>query len=377
MTDPKIQTVEVKLAERSYQILIGSGLIADIDKRLSPYLLNQSRIFTIIDEGIVDDHGKKLHQALAASRIEQFCRVLPSGEATKSWHRLQETVEWLIDQKVERHETVLAFGGGVVGDLVGFASAILRRGVNYIQMPTTLLAQVDSSVGGKTGINSPAGKNLIGAFHQPRLVLCDAELLQTLPRRDFLSGLAEVIKYGIICDDQFFLWLENNADKLNSENLDTMTVAIQRSCEIKARIVAADETELAGRAILNLGHTFAHALEAVMGYSGRLLHGEAVAIGCCLAMELSSRMKLCKRDEVRRVVSLFRSLGMKTSLHEIGGEGPDVMDILHHMQQDKKIVFGQPRFVLVRRIGDAFLSDQTNLSQVQGVLVDSLKTAPK
>lgn len=372
VTEANIQTVEVKLAERGYKIFIGGGLTPKIGDLISPLLGVRQRVVTILDQGAANSHRETLCQSLAAANIEQVERVIPAGETTKSWHQLQTIVEWLIERKVERLDTVMAFGGGVTGDLVGFASAILRRGVNYIQVPSTLLAQVDSSVGGKTGINSPIGKNLIGAFHQPKLVICDVHLLKTLPHRDFLSGLGEVVKYGIISDKKFFVWLEKNAAHLSPERDDLMSQMVRRSCQIKAEIVASDEKERSGRAILNLGHTFAHALEVVTGYSDRLLHGEAVAMGCCLALKLSHEMGFCQRDDWARTRALFRSLQMKTAIHEIGGEMPRAGDIIDLIHQDKKVTLGRPRFVLARGLGDAFVTDQVDLVQVQEVLENSL-----
>ena len=342
------QIVKVPLSDRSYEIRIGNSLFERIGEEISPFLA-RPRIAAIVDEGAARFHLERLRSALADSGIECAALTLPSGEATKSWSRLQETVEWLIEQRIERNDIVLAVGGGVIGDLAGFAAAVLRRGVGCIQVPTTLLAQVDSSVGGKTGINSPAGKNLIGAFHQPRLVICDVGLLRTLPRRDFLAGCGEVAKYGLIRDRRFFSWLEAHTADLGAASPGTVAAAVKRSCEIKAELVSQDEREQGIRSLLNLGHTFGHALEAACGYSGRLLHGEAVAIGCCLAFELSRRLGFCGGKDVTRTQAFFRSMGMKTAIHEIKGGLPDADGLIRHMRQDKKVISGQLRFVLAKR----------------------------
>ncbi len=366
------QTVEVGLDGRSYEIRIGNNLIERIGEEIAPCLA-RPRIAAIADENTADLHLGRLRDSLKKSGIECAALILPSGESTKSWKKLQETVEWLITERVERRDAVLALGGGVTGDLAGFAAAILRRGVRCIQVPSTLLAQADSSVGGKTGINSPAGKNLIGAFHQPKLVICDVGLLRTLPRREFLAGCGEVAKYGLIRDKEFFLWLESNVSSLHSDSPGVVAEAVRRSCEIKAALVSEDEREQGERALLNLGHTFGHALEAAAGYSGRLLHGEAVAIGCCLAFELSCRLGFCGRNDVSRTAAFFRSLGMKTAIHEIRGGMPSVDELVMHMRQDKKVISGRLRFVLARGIGDAFVTDQVDSAALRRVLEDSLE----
>ena len=264
-------------------------------------------------------HGAALEASLREAGVEAEMIVLEPGEATKGWAGLERTVEALIAARVNRDDLVLAFGGGVVGDLAGFAAAVLRRGVGFVQMPTTLLAQVDSSVGGKTGINSRQGKNLVGAFHQPRLVLADTALLDTLPPRDFRAGYAEVAKYGLLGDAGFFAWLEANAPALAAGDPDARLHAVRRSCEMKAEIVVRDETEQGDRALLNLGHTFGHALEAATGYSERLLHGEAVAIGCTLAFDLSARLGLCPQEAPSRVAAHFAATGLRHRLADIPG----------------------------------------------------------
>ncbi len=310
----------------------------------------------VTDAHVAALHLPALRAALEAAGISVEALVLPPGEATKGWAELARTVEWLLAAKVERNDLVLALGGGVIGDLVGFAAAILRRGVRFVQVPTTLLAQVDSSVGGKTGINTPQGKNLVGAFHQPVLVIADTALLETLPERDFLAGYGEVVKYGLLGDAAFFGWLEANAAAVVARDQAALVHAVTRSCEMKAGIVMRDETEQGERALLNLGHTFCHALEAATGYSDRLLHGEGVAIGCALAFELSARLGLCAQEEPGRVRAHLATMGMKRDIADIPGNLPDAGGLLELMGQDKKVVDGRLRFILARGIGDAFVT---------------------
>jgi 3-dehydroquinate synthase len=266
---------------------------------------------------------------------------------------------------------VVALGGGVIGDLAGFAAAVLRRGVRFVQVPTTLLAQVDSSVGGKTGINTSHGKNLVGAFHQPSLVLCDIGVLETLPARDFLAGYGEVVKYGLLGDASFFDWLEENGPALVGDPV-LRQQAVRRSVEMKAEIVARDETEEGDRALLNLGHTFCHALEAATGYSDRLLHGEGVAVGCALAFELSQRLGLCSQEAPSRVRAHLRAMGMKVDVADIPGDLPNADGLLALMGQDKKVIDGRLRFVLARGIGEAFVAEDVDPAAVRALLADAL-----
>jgi 3-dehydroquinate synthase len=267
---------------------------------------------------------------------------------------------------------VIALGGGVIGDLVGFAASVLRRGIRFVQMPTSLLAQVDSSVGGKTGINAPQGKNLIGAFHQPSLVLADIDVLDTLTPRDFLAGYGEVVKYGLLGNEAFFEWLEANGPALAKGDKETRTEAVRISCQMKADIVERDETEQGDRALLNLGHTFCHALEAATGYSDRLLHGEGVAIGCALAFDLSSRMGLCAQEDPSRVAAHLSAMGMKSHLSDIDGSLPGAEDLVELMAQDKKVIDGQLRFILARGIGQAFVTSDVARADVVTLLSDYL-----
>lgn len=368
---PMIETVHVGLGDRAYDIHIGTGLIARAGEMIAPFLA-RPKVCVITDENVAALHLEALRAGLGAAGIAMEALVLPAGESTKSWPHLTRTVEWLLDQKVERRDRIIAFGGGVIGDLTGFAAAILRRGVGFIQIPTSLLAQVDSSVGGKTGINTSHGKNLVGAFHQPDLVLADTEILGTLTPRDFLAGMGEVVKYGLLGDYAFFEWLETHGKALAEGDMAARIAAVKRSCEMKAEIVARDEKEMGDRALLNLGHTFCHALEAATGYGDRLLHGEGVAVGCALAFELSARMGLCAQESPSRVRALLRDMGMKVDLADIEGDLPDAAALVALMGQDKKVVDGQLRFILARAIGDAFVTADVDAQMVHALLSEGL-----
>lgn len=365
------ETVHVDLPGRAYDVRIGPGLIAEAGGQIAP-LLTRPRVAVLTDDTVAELHLAALEQGLAEAGITLQALRLPAGEATKSWGPLEQSVGWLLDQKVERGDIVVAFGGGVIGDLAGFAAAILRRGVRFVQIPTSLLAQVDSSVGGKTGINAAQGKNLIGAFHQPSLVLADIDVLGTLSPRDFLAGYGEVVKYGLLGDADFFDWLEAQGPVLAAGDLPARVEAVRRSVQMKADIVARDETEQGDRALLNLGHTFGHALEAATGYSDRLLHGEGVAIGCAMAFELSARMGLCAQECPSRVRAHLKDMGMKTDLRDIPGDLPDAEALLALMGQDKKVVQGQLRFILARGIGEAFVTADVAANEVLDALNDAL-----
>jgi 3-dehydroquinate synthase len=362
-----IDTVPVALGARSYEVRIGAGLIDRAGAEIAP-LLSRPRVAVVTDETVAALHLDRLRDALAAGGVAMQALVLPAGEATKGWAQLAACVEWLLEAKVERRDVVVAFGGGVIGDLVGFAAAILRRGVRFVQVPTTLLAQVDSSVGGKTGINTGQGKNLVGSFHQPALVLADIALLDTLPRRDLLAGYGEVVKYGLLGDAAFFDWLEVNGPALADGDRTLRQYAVRRSVEMKAGIVSRDETEEGERALLNLGHTFCHALEKATGYSDRLLHGEGVAIGCGLAFDLSQRLGLCAQEEPGRVHAHLVAMGMKAGLRDIPGDLPDAAALLSLMGQDKKVIDGRLRFVLARGIGQAFVAEDVPPGLVETLL---------
>ena len=365
------EIVNVNLPGRAYDVVIGPDLLAEAGTYLAPLLVRQ-KVTVISDTNVAALHLDALRDGLATAGIQMQAMTLPPGEATKSWERLGTCCDWLLDEKVERSDVVIAFGGGVVGDLVGFAAAILRRGVRFVQIPTSLLAQVDSSVGGKTGINTAQGKNLIGAFHQPSLVLADTSVLGTLSPRDFLAGYGEVVKYGMLGDAAFFDWLEVQGPALAAGNGAARVEAVRRSVQMKADIVMRDETEQGDRALLNLGHTFCHALEAATGYSDRLLHGEGVAIGCALAFELSARLGLCSQEDPSRVRAHLKSMGMKTDVADIDGDLPDAEGLLALMGQDKKVVDGQLRFILARGIGDAFVTGDVPSDAVLEVLRDAL-----
>lgn len=350
-----MKTLKLDLAERSYDILIGKNAVAELPKFLLEKL-KQKKTYIITDANVAKLHLQALEEFLRTNGVEVSSKILPAGEGTKSFENLESVCNWLLEQKIERKSTVLAFGGGVIGDLVGFAASMLLRGINFIQIPTSLLAQVDSSVGGKTAINSPAGKNLIGAFYQPKLVIADTEILRTLPQREFLSGYAEVVKYGLINDVKFFNWLDDNKlsnDLFCEENLIS---AIEHSCKAKADIVAQDEREGGVRALLNLGHTFGHAFEAETGFSDKLLHGEAVALGCVMAFKFSAKLGLCAAEDVEQVVEHFKKIGLPTEPKKHLPKW-DIDALVSHMQADKKVKDGKIVFILVRGIGKAFVDE--------------------
>lgn len=363
------ETVHVDLGDRSYDVQIGRGLIEQAGARIKA-LFGARRVAILTDETVANLHLERLQASLAAAGMTSNALALPAGEATKNWAELGRSVEWLLAERIERKDLVIAFGGGVIGDLAGFAAAILRRGVRFVQIPTTLLAQVDSSVGGKTGINSPQGKNLIGAFHQPSLVLADIDVLTTLTPRDFRAGYGEVAKYGLLGDENFFEWLEANATLL-AEDPTRRAKAVRHSVAMKAGIVQRDETEQGERALLNLGHTFGHVLEAATGYSDRLLHGEGVAIGCTLAFDLSAHMGLCNQETPSRVAAHFREMGLPTRISDIAGDLPGDEALIQLMGQDKKVQDGKLRFILARGIGQAFVSDDVQLDDLRAVLAQS------
>ncbi|MEM9059701.1 MAG: 3-dehydroquinate synthase [Pseudomonadota bacterium] len=364
-------SVSVELGDRSYPIMIEAGLLARAGAEIAPLL---PRPFTAIvtESDVAELHLNALQSGLSTAGIESAAIILEPGEATKSMANVERVVEDLLALKIERDDLIIAFGGGVIGDLAGFAAAVLRRGVDFIQIPTTLLAQVDSSVGGKTGVNSPHGKNLIGAFHQPRLVLADVDVLGTLDRRDFLAGYGEVAKYGLLGDESFWEWLERNGPAMAAGDATLRAEAVRWSCQMKADIVARDEKEHGDRALLNLGHTFGHALEAATGYSDRLLHGEGVAIGCALAFEVSARLGLCAQEAPSRVRAHLDAMGMKKDLGDIPGELPDADGLIELMYQDKKVRQGRLTFILARAIGDAFVTRDADLDVVRSVLTQGL-----
>ncbi len=359
--------VAVGLNQNSYDVLIGAGLIADAVANIGA-MARDGRFVVVTDENVARDVLPKLNDAFKAAAITLKVITLPPGEATKSWTVLASLCDQLLAHGVERSDAIIALGGGVIGDLVGFAAAILKRGCRFIQIPTTLLAQVDSSVGGKTAINTTAGKNLIGSFHQPALVLIDPDVLSTLPIRERRAGYAEVVKYGLINDLPFFDWCEANGADVIAGQSDTLLYAISKSVQAKAHIVAADERETKDvRALLNLGHTFGHALEAEHGYSDKLLHGEAVGAGMAMAFGYSARIGKCEQNVADRVIAHLASVGLPTSVAAAGLEtcGQTLVD---HMLHDKKMSGGTLPFILATGIGQAYLDRDVALSDVAAFL---------
>jgi 3-dehydroquinate synthase len=368
--DPII--VNVPLGERAYDIAIGRGLIASLGERIAK-LRPGAAVAIVSDEIVAARYLAKAEAALTAARIRSSrVIIVPAGEASKSWRELESVCEQLLDAKIERGDLVVALGGGVVGDLAGFAAASVRRGISVVQVPTTLLAQVDSSVGGKTGINSAHGKNQVGAFYQPVLVIADTALLDTLPARQFRAGYAEVVKYGLIADPGFFAWLEANWRDVLAGG-PAREHAIATSCRAKAITVVRDERETGTeRHLLNLGHTFGHALEAATGFSDRLLHGEAVAIGMALAFAFSERRGLLAPAEVERVVRHLTAVGLPNRPTDIPGELPDADALMALMAQDKKVRGGKLTLILARGIGASFVAPDADLDEVRAFLAEKL-----
>ncbi len=363
--------VAVDLGERSYDIRIQAGLIDRAGSLLRP-LMRSPRAFILTDDNVAPLYLDRLTRSATEAGIAAQSLVLPHGEGTKDFAHLEQVIDALLAARVERSTLLIALGGGVIGDLAGFAAAILQRGIDFAQIPTTLLAQVDSSVGGKTGINTARGKNLVGAFHQPRLVLADTQTLDSLPRREVLAGYAEVVKYGVIDDPAFFEWLEGNAEALIKGDDAARRHAIAQCCRAKARIVAADEREGGQRALLNLGHTFGHALEAETGYGDEMLHGEAVAIGTVMAMRLSVRMGLAPAADADRLERHLVGLGLPVRLP--GNRVWTADRLIHHMAGDKKVKDGRVTFVLARGIGASFLTPDVPLDALAAMLSDFTNT---
>jgi 3-dehydroquinate synthase len=361
--------VNVPLGERAYDILIGGDLLDTAGEMLRA-MFPTSRFGIVTDTEVARRQLPRLIRSLDAAGLQHATVTVPDGEASKSLERLGEVVDGLLAAKLERGDIVLALGGGVIGDLAGFAAAITRRGMDFVQLPTSLLAQVDSSVGGKTGINSRHGKNLVGAFHQPKLVLADLSALSTLPPRQFASGYAEVVKYGLIDDEDFFFWLEKNSGEIFAGG-PARAAAVARSCAAKVRFVLADEKETGVRALLNLGHTFGHALEKATGYSNALLHGEAVAIGMVLAHQFSAKLGYASGQETQRVAAHLVSAGLPTRLVDIPADLPDTGVLMNAIAQDKKVVRGALTFVLTRGIGKAFIERNVEADAVAQFLEEA------
>jgi 3-dehydroquinate synthase len=344
------ETVRVDLAGRPYDIVVGPGLLATAGERVRSLMAGRQAV-VVTDANVARHHLEPVRKSLAAAGIAAREIVLAPGEATKSWEGYRRLCEEILEGGIDRGTMGVALGGGVVGDLAGFAAATLLRGIDYVQIPTTLLAQVDSSVGGKTAIDAAAGKNLVGAFHQPRLVLADTDTLATLPDRQLRAGYAETVKYGLIRDPQFFAWCEANAPALLARDPAALRHAVVTSCRAKAAVVAADERESGERALLNLGHTFGHAIEAELGFSDALLHGEAVAIGMALAFDFAARRGLASAEEARRVRAHLEGAGLPTRVPT----GLEPRRLLEHMRKDKKTRDGKLVFILVRGIGRAYV----------------------
>lgn len=367
-------TLTVPLGDRSYDIHIGRGLIADAGRAIAAVARGR-KAFVVTDENVAPHYLTPVLESLADAGFTCHKAILPPGEQTKSMHHLGGLLDAMLEARVERSSMVVALGGGIIGDLAGFAASVLLRGVDFVQVPTTLLSQVDSSVGGKTGINVRQGKNLVGSFHQPRLVLIDTATLETLPRRELLAGYAEVAKYGLIDDAPFWDWLESGHGKgVIGLEPEALVHAIHTSCTAKARVVAADERESGRRALLNLGHTFGHALEAEGGYGGPLLHGEAVAIGMVMAFELSAALGLCPAEDAARVRAHLAGVGLPVDPPTVNGRAMSAARLLHHMGSDKKVEDGRLTFVLAKAIGQAFLSRDVPTDRVLTLLEQAVST---
>jgi 3-dehydroquinate synthase len=363
-------TVNVALDARSYDIVIGRGLIASLGARAAA-LRPRAKAAIVTDETVARHYLSAVEATLAGSGVENIRVLVPAGEGSKGFRVFEQVCEAIIAGRIERGDLIVALGGGVIGDLAGFVASAVRRGLDYVQVPTTLLAQVDSSVGGKTAINSAHGKNLIGAFHQPILVVADTATLDTLPEREFRAGYAEVAKYGLLGDAAFFSWLEANWRDVFKGG-PTREHAIAVSCRAKAAIVARDERETGDRQLLNLGHTFGHALEAACGFSDRLLHGEAVAAGTALAFAFSARQGLIATAEAERAIRHLREVGLPTGPQDIAGSLPSADRLMDLMAQDKKVKRGMPTFILVRGIGAAFVETGVDRAQVHAFLSEKL-----
>ena len=360
------QTITVGLGDRAYDIHVGAGLLARAGELLKP--LAKGVVPVVTDEHVAALHLQPLLASLKAAGIEARPIVMAPGEVSKSFAGLEKLSGELLDMGIDRKGLVVALGGGVMGDLTGFVAGVLKRGVAFAQIPTTLLSQVDSSVGGKTAINARKGKNLIGLFHQPRIVIADTALLSTLPRRELLAGYAEVVKYGALGDVEFFNWLEANAAKALAGENDAIIHAVAHSCRMKADIVARDERETGERALLNLGHTFGHALEAATGFSDRLVHGEGVAIGMALAFRLSVKLGLAPGQDADRFIRHLKAIGLPAAIADIPGPRASADELIGHMAHDKKVSDGKLTFILLRGLGQAFVTRDVPIAAVKEIL---------
>ncbi|WP_417815757.1 3-dehydroquinate synthase [Thalassospira alkalitolerans] len=364
--------LRVELGPRSYDILVGSNLLADTASHIATFV-RKAGVIVISDATVADKHLPTVLASLDSAGIAHRQVIVPAGEKSKSFAVFEDVIEQILAMGIERSTLIIALGGGVVGDLAGYVAASLLRGLDFVQIPTTLLSQVDSSVGGKTGINSKSGKNLVGAFHQPRLVLADTAVLDTLPRREMQAGYAEVVKYGLIDDPEFFDWLEKNAEAILNNDGPERRAAVMRSCAAKARIVSQDERESGKRALLNLGHTFGHALEAETGYGAKLLHGEAVAMGMVIAHDVCGAMGMAPGGEKDRIVNHLKSVGLPVVASEVPGMHWDIDRLIGHMSRDKKVRDGEITFVMTRGIGKAFTSKAMDVDKMRAAITRSCR----
>ena len=364
-------SLQVNLGKRSYDILVGEGLLASAGDHICR-ATGDGTCWIISDENVAPHYLGAVAQSLSEKALKVTEIILPAGEEHKNLSTVETLVNTVLDGKPERNSTLLALGGGVVGDITGFAASQILRGINFIQIPTTLLAQVDSSVGGKTGVNTKHGKNLAGTFYQPRLVLADTAVLDTLPNRELLAGYAEVVKYGLIRDSNFFVWLEQNGKAVIAGDREARKHAVRTSCAAKAKIVAEDEFENGVRALLNFGHTFGHALETETGFGAGLLHGEAVAIGMIMALNLSVRMGLCSKEHLNRTTAHFMEVGLPVSITNQKNQKWDASKLIKHMAHDKKVKDGKVTFILIQEIGNALVNNDANLSLVEEILREAI-----
>ncbi|HIF59584.1 MAG TPA: 3-dehydroquinate synthase [Rhodospirillales bacterium] len=368
----KFECINVALGERSYDIIIGGQLLNTAGDFIKS-VIRSDRVIIVTDQNVAPLYLIKLTTSLEMAGISVRKIILPSGEQTKSIGHFEKLTDEILAMKVDRNVALIALGGGVIGDLTGYAAASILRGIDFVQVPTTLLSQVDSSVGGKTGINSRHGKNLIGAFYQPRLVIADIDVLDSLPKREILAGYAEIAKYGLINNIDFFAWLEEFGSELCEGNKEYRRKAVFVSCKSKAEIITKDETEQNIRALLNLGHTFGHALETETGFSNKLLHGESISIGICLAFDLSFLLGLCSKSDVKRTRNHFATIGLPTNLSEIDDINWNTETLLNHMLSDKKTKNGEVNFILTKGIGKSFVARNINMKDVHIVVEQAIQ----
>ncbi|MUG09535.1 3-dehydroquinate synthase [Commensalibacter melissae] len=366
----KMHILPITLSKNHYDVIIGSDILQQCGTLILP-LLKQKKVFILADQTVADLHLDKLIHSLDLVHVNYEVILLPPGEKTKSFQYYEKVTHTLLEKGVERNSTILAFGGGVAGDLAGFSAATVLRGVPFIQIPTTLLSQVDSSVGGKTGINTSVGKNLLGAFYQPEAVLADTKILDTLPQRELQAGYAEIVKAGLINDPELFKWCEKNGKKVISKEHACLAKAIEMACQFKARIIQNDEYEQqsTGRNLLNLGHSLGHTLEAELGYDGRLLHGEAVALGCCLIFKLCTQMGICPEKDTQRVIHHFESVNLPVTIKRLP-QPIRASNLLNHLKHDKKSQNNKITFILVNGIGKAFTSQDVSEKQLYNLLIE-------